>query len=111
LHSLLRASSSSVRLFLDQIPLLPGVEGLLRRGLRSSFHSQNFRLSRHFPGDPEDPRYQALFDPQTAGGMLVGVPADRADALLLALRAGPAPEAAIIGEVSAGPAGGPAPTS
>ncbi len=111
LHSLLRASSSSVQLFLDQIPLLPGVEGLLRRGLRSTFHSQNFRLSRHFPGDAEDPRYQVLFDPQTAGGLLVGVPADRADALLLALRAGPAPEAAIIGTVSAAPGAVPGSTS
>ncbi len=111
LHSLLRASSSSVQLFLDQIPLLPGVEGLLRRGLRSSFHSQNFRLSRYFPGDAEDPRYQAIFDPQTAGGLLVGVPADRAEALLLALRAGPAPEAAIIGLISAAPDAAPAPTS
>jgi selenide,water dikinase len=43
-----------------------------------------------------------LCDAQTSGGLLISVPADRADVLIDALQAAPTPAAAIIGDVRAG---------
>ena len=47
------------------------------------------------------PRYALIFDPQTAGGLLAGVPADRAEACLAALRKLGYGHAAAIGRVLA----------
>jgi selenide,water dikinase len=44
-----------------------------------------------------------LFDPQTSGGLLISVPREKADALLLRLNEKNVTEAAIIGEVVAHP--------
>jgi selenide,water dikinase len=52
------------------------------------------------PAVPDEIR-TLLFDPQTAGGLLISVAADAADNLLNALRANDVP-AALIGEVLPG---------
>ena len=43
-----------------------------------------------------------LCDAQTSGGLLIAVPAERADALIDALRTAPTLAAAIIGDIRAG---------
>ena len=99
-----RASGVGVRLDLSAVPVLDGALETSRAGLLSSLHPHNVRLRRAVD-DPEahaaDPRYRLLYDPQTAGGLLAGVPADRADACLADLRARGYAQAAIIGAVEA----------
>jgi len=110
LAALLRAGAVSARIELASLPLLPGVRECLARGLRSSFHPENARLAAALRIDPEaaaDPALDALFDPQTGGGLLFGVAPERADEALAALREAGDREAAIIGAVMATEPGGP----
>ncbi|WP_026299380.1 selenide, water dikinase SelD [Elioraea tepidiphila] len=97
-----RASGVGAELVLDRIPVLPGARELAARGVASSLLPQNLRL-REAIRDPADaealPMFPLLFDPQTAGGLLAGVPAERADACVTALCAAGYAEAAVIGTV------------
>jgi len=62
-------------------------------------------MSAHFPRElalEAGPGGALLFDPQTSGGLLFGVTAERADAALAALREAGDAGAAAIGRVVAG---------
>lgn len=104
LGSMLRASKASAALDLDALPVLPGALSLLARGVRSTAHPENAKARRAMWVDEAAagrPALDLLFDPQTSGGLLLGIAAERREALLQALRAaGDAP--AVIGVV-AGP--------
>ncbi len=97
-----RASNVDVRLDLQAVPVLDGALETSAAGFLSSLHPHNVRLRRAV-ADVErcsgDPRYALLYDPQTAGGLLAGVPADRAGACVDDLRAHGYHDAAIIGTV------------
>ncbi|MFM1892418.1 MAG: hypothetical protein RLZ44_1495 [Pseudomonadota bacterium] len=97
-----RASQVDVRLDLAAVPVLDGAEQTVAAGILSSLQPQNLRLRRAVR-DPEslssDVRYPLLFDPQTAGGLLASVPADRAAACLDELQRSGYPRAVIIGRV------------
>lgn len=100
LGEMLRTSSLSATIGLGAIPALPGALELLARGTRSTFHEENARARRsiYVPFElADDLRLELLFDPQTAGGLLLGIPAGKAEALLAELRAGDSPQAALIG--------------
>jgi selenide,water dikinase len=103
LLELLRASGVSARISLAALPALAGVLRLFAAGLRSTYHGQNQELrsalaiARELPGDP---RLELLFDPQTCGGLLLAMPAERAEAALGALHRGGDAQAARIGEVT-----------
>jgi selenide,water dikinase len=100
---MLRASGVGARIELAALPALPGALALLARGVRSTFHAQNECAGAVAcrDGSESDPAAALLFDPQTSGGLLFGVAAERADAALSALRRGGDPDAARIGEVVA----------
>jgi len=83
------------------VPVLPGARELIARGVRSTLHPANEAAAEAF--DPE--ACPELFDPQTAGGLLAGVPGDRTDACLAALAAAGYAQAAVVGEVTSGPPG------
>ncbi len=102
LGEMLRASGRSAVLWPDVLPVLPGAADLIARGVRSTLHPANEAAAEAF--DPED--CPALFDPQTAGGLLAGVPGDRVDACLAALAVAGYAQAAVVGEVVSGPPGG-----
>ena len=56
---------------LSSLPLLSGVKQLLATGITSSLHPQNRRAVRILDSDlADDMRFEALFDPQTSGGLL-----------------------------------------
>jgi selenide, water dikinase len=98
-----KASGVDVTLLLDRIPILDGARETVADGVFSSLQPQNVRLRRAIRDLDRVsllPPYPLLFDPQTAGGLLAAVPADRAEACLAALVAEGYARAALIGHVS-----------
>jgi len=104
LVELLRASSVNAQVNLAHLPVLAGAEETVALGFLSSLQPQNIRASRAIE-DPKglasEPRFALLFDPQTAGGLLAGIPAAATTACLAELRALGYIESAIIGTVVA----------
>jgi selenide,water dikinase len=101
-----RPSGVDAELDLAALPLLEGAEETVAAGILSSLQPANVRLRRAICDQAawvDHPRYPLLFDPQTAGGLLAGVPAERAEACLAALHALGYAHAAIIGRIT--PAG------
>ena len=111
LGEMVRRSQVSAKLDLLSVPSLPGALELLEQGLRSTAHEQNAeaRKALALPNVSEDRRLRAridlLFDPQTCGGLLMAVPAERAESLVADLRAASYPAAAVIAH-AAEPTGG-----
>jgi selenide,water dikinase len=97
LGAMLRASGASAVVGVDRLPALPGVLSLLTRGFRSTFHPENARARKGLAlerGAADDPRFELLFDPQTSGGLLFGLPESRVEEALARLN-----RVAVIGEV------------
>lgn len=65
-----RASRVDIRIDPGLIPALAGAEEMLAAGVRSSLHPGNAEIAGFVDGDVPD----LLFDPQTAGGLLAGIP-------------------------------------
>ena len=97
-----RASGVDAEIDLNALPVLEGAQECVALGIVSSLQSANVRLRRAVR-NPEallqHPRYPLVFDPQTAGGLLVSVPAERADACVAALHALGYGQAAVMGRV------------
>lgn len=87
LLEMLHASSVDASLDTEAIPALDGALDLLAAGLASSLHAGNqaalAALAAPHPAAPLLP--SLLIDPQTAGGLLAGVPTERAPDCLAAL--------------------------
>ena len=90
------------RLQLSRLPLLAGVTRALAEGIRSSAHELNASAAAALSenGSSRGGIDQVLFDPQTSGGLLIGIAAERSAELLSALQQSGYPAAAIIGEVA-----------
>ncbi len=98
LLNICEASGLAATLDLDAVPLMAGALELSAHGHRSTLYPDNRALAPDLPGDP---RTDLLFDPQTAGGLLAAVDADRAEDLVTQLRAA-GHQAARIGTLSMG---------
>jgi selenide,water dikinase len=97
-----RPSGVDAEISLSALPVLDGAEETVAAGILSSLQPANVRLRRALRNQAQwvnDPRYQLVFDPQTAGGLLASVPAERAEACLQALRAAGYAQASVIGRV------------
>ena len=67
----------------EAIPALAGAAELLARGITSSLHADNTAaLAAHDDATQTHPLAPLLIDPQTAGGLLAGLPATGAQRCL-----------------------------
>ena len=98
-----RASGVTLDIEAARVPLIPGALALAAAGLLTS----GDRTNRAYVGDDaalgggvSKELASLLFDPQTAGGLLISLPAERAPALVERLRQ-TYPDAAVIGRARA----------
>ena len=105
LIEMLRASEVTANLHLDALPALFGSLELFQQGIVSSLHPQNLRFRSQVTElratAVQHPRFPLLFDPQTSGGLLAGIPSHLAQSCLDALHACGYLHACVIGEVGA----------
>ena len=97
-----RPSEVDAEIHLSALPLLDGAQECVEAGITSSLQSANVRLRRALRNQEEfvkHPRYPLIFDPQTAGGLLASVPADRVDACIAALKVQGYPQTCKIGRI------------
>lgn len=109
-HSLelARGAGVGIRIDMPGVPLLPGVADLAERGFITGASARNWAgYGKDVHLDERiSPVHQALLtDPQTSGGLLVSCSADTVDQVLAIFREDGFNDAAVIGEVTAGPAG------
>ena len=102
LMEMIRASGVAVELDLEAIPVLAGARETVQRGITSSLQPQNLQASAYINNVSEVSalaRYPLLFDPQTAGGLLAAIPAEKADSCLAALQAQGYGDSRLIGRI------------
>ena len=102
-HALEMALGSEVTLmlYLSRLPLLAGVEALARRlnRTRASATNESYVSGEVRKEGRLDPvRLEFFYDAQTSGGILMSLPADRADAAVAEARHKGASAACVIGE-------------
>ena len=107
-HSLevAKASGAGIEIEFERLPVLPGFYDLVRKGISTGSTKDNESNTGDYFEDRaglDAVRSELLFDPQTSGGLLLSVPAERADGLLAKL-AESGHTAARVGRVTAGAA-------
>jgi selenide,water dikinase len=102
-----RGAGLTLRLRVDDAPLLAQAESLARAGFVTGASHRNwasYGQSIVLPDGIEDWRRLLLTDPQTSGGLLVACDAEAAPAILARIREGD-PRAAIVGRAEPGEPG------
>jgi selenide,water dikinase len=97
------ASQATLRLELTRLPLLPGAESMaVKDNFTGGYHANRTHLQEHLryeAGAGNHPLEPMLFDPQTSGGLLISISAERAETLLERCREAGDDRAAVIGTV------------
>lgn len=113
LLEMLDASGLAAELELAKVPILPGVVQLAAEGTESTLAPANraaetkIERSHQASGAAElEARYAVLFDPQTSGGLLLGLPAAEAEAYVARVSEAQGVACAVIGEIVARPTEG-----
>lgn len=88
LYEMAQGSDVSITLHVDQIDFIDEALELARMGVlpEGMYRNRTFAESAVDPGDTELAKQDLLYDPQTAGGLVMAVAPEDADALLEALR-------------------------
>ncbi len=105
-HALEVARGSGVGLVVRHaaVPVHEGAEEMAGRGITTAMTPSNRAMAGadiSFDDALSETARALYFDPQTSGGLLISVPADRAEALAARLRERGVPAAAVIGDVVA----------
>ncbi len=90
LLEMLEAANLATELRLADVPLAAGAAEAFAAGIESTLAPANRAAEAQIEADPAlqaVPQYAALFDPQTSGGLLLGVPAAEMDPVLRRLAA------------------------
>jgi selenide,water dikinase len=102
LAQMTRESGAGAEVWVDRLPLLPGVLEYARAGIFSGANERNAEASagrtRFAEGVGEEWK-AVLFDAQTSGGLLVALPAERAEAALSEMREAGIVCAGIVGRI------------
>lgn len=103
-HAMEMAHGSNVTLAIDlsKLPLFAGIDQIdvTRFRTRASKTNREYTESgTRFEGTPNSTRLEFFYDAQTSGGLLISVPAAKANDLLKRLAEARTPAAAVIGEV------------
>ena len=109
-HACEMIEGSDVGLTIDAaaVPCFEGVRELVESGYVPGglYRNKNFRMPM-IDVEPSCPEWllEILFDPQTAGGLLIALPAGDAETLVRRMREAGIGDAAVVGEVVAAPKG------
>ncbi|MCP4077090.1 MAG: selenide, water dikinase SelD [Gammaproteobacteria bacterium] len=98
-----KASEVDAEIVMDALPLLDGAMDTVAAGILSSLQPANLRLRRaihDIENAAKHPAFPLLFDPQTAGGLLAGVPNEKAGACVAELNLSGYADARIIGWIN-----------
>jgi len=103
LHEMLYLSGMSATISLGAVPLLPDAldyasTGLIPEGLHRNMNFYKDKVSNSSLAS--DPAVELLYDPQTSGGLLIAVKAEKYSDMLSAMKAHGLAEAVEIGEVT-----------
>lgn len=108
LLEMLRASDMAAELSLASVRLLPGAEELIEEGVESTLAPANRLVEAEIEVTESQRKsvpYQALFDPQTNGGLLMAVPERFVPAVLAELSQQSVVPASVVGRVVKGDGG------
>jgi selenide, water dikinase len=99
LSEMLTASGAEAELDLRPLPLYAGTRSLAEQGIASTLLAENVASARFLRTTIDAATRAIVFDPQTSGGLLAGVPMESAAACVSALQAAGHAGAARIGRV------------
>jgi selenide,water dikinase len=103
-HAFGMAEGSKTTLVFEasRLPLLPGAAALAHKRFltrASATNAAHVQAGLRIEGKVDPVRMEFFYDAQTSGGLLISVPADRAEALAENARKGGAKYACVVGEV------------
>lgn len=105
---MIQNSRVGMRINAGAVPFFTGIRDLVEDGIvPAGLHrNRNFRMPMidRAAGFPEW-LLDILFDPQTAGGLLIALSAEQAEGLVAEMKTHGLPDAAIVGDIVAEPAG------
>jgi selenide,water dikinase len=102
-NEMAQASGVTMQLELSRLPILPGALELARHGYQTRASATNRRFVEpmmRIEGRPDKTQIEFAFDAQTSGGLLISVPAGRAEQLVARARDAGASAATVIGSVT-----------
>ena len=101
---MLKASQCSATIRMNDVPRLQGCQELIEAGIESTLAPENrFAAEKVKLNVTESSRYASLYDPQTCGGLLLGISSEAVTEALDFLTSQGFENSAVIGEVTQQP--------